>query len=294
MKRTIKCRNEDGVEVTFGSAFTPFLLERCDGIYSVENDVALSENPMTDGATMQGAKTKIRNIVLYLCDHPKSDHKENRQLLYSLFKPNAMGTLFYREKPDAEEYAISYTPETILPDGDGNCRKFTVSLLCPDPFFTAPNEISVTIAGWQPKFRFPHRFPANGEPIGIRVNEKLKTILNTSAADNIGIAIRITAFGNVVNPSIYHVEQGEHITVGTSGKPFAMSMGDMVTITTGIENKHVYLLRNGECVESNAYLSEESEFLQLNRGANTFGYLAQSGSENMAVTISYRYRYLGV
>ena len=31
MDRTIKCINEDGIEVVFGSEFRPFLLEDCEG-----------------------------------------------------------------------------------------------------------------------------------------------------------------------------------------------------------------------------------------------------------------------
>ena len=124
--------------------------------------------------------------------------------------------------------------------------------------------------------------------------EKLKTIDNTSAADNIGITVVITASGPVVNPSIYHVEEGESITVGTSGKKMEMTAGDKLVITTETNNKHAYLIRGGVQKEVNEYLSEDSEFIQLQHGSNTLGYLAESGDDYMTVEVSYRYRYLGV
>ena len=73
------------MEVSFTDTFSPFLLEDCDGIYTVKNTVTTSENTMTDGATYQGSTTQMRNIVLTLRDHPKADHQENRTLLYNLF-----------------------------------------------------------------------------------------------------------------------------------------------------------------------------------------------------------------
>ena len=81
------------MEVSFSDTFSPFLLEDCDGIYTVKNTVTTSENTMTDGSTYQGSTTQMRNIVLTLRDHPKADHQENRSLLYNLFKPKSPGTL---------------------------------------------------------------------------------------------------------------------------------------------------------------------------------------------------------
>ena len=158
----------------------------------------------------------------------------------------------------------------------------------------APSDITVTMAGWISYFEFAHEFPPEGEELEARVEEKLKTIDNTSAADNIGMTIVIQAAGAVTNPSIYHVEQGEQITVGTSGKPLHLVAGDEVTITTGTNNKHVYLTHEGVKTEINEYLSEDSEFIQLEHGKNTIGYSATAGENYMTVQISYRYRYLGV
>jgi phage-related protein len=294
MGRIIICTNEDGMEVRFTNTFTPWLLEDCDGIYSVTNTVSTSENTMTDGATYQGSTTQMRNIILTLRDHPKSNHQENRSLLYNVFKPKSAGTLNYLENVNTERRSIDYYVESIDIDAVNRARRATISLICPDPFFVAPNDITVTMAGWEPQFEWDHEFLEDGEEFETRVEEKLKFIDNTSAADNIGMQIRIEAAGTVTNPSIYHVEQGEQITVGTSGKPLTLINGDILEITTGTNNKHVYLTHEGEKQEINEYLSENSEFIQIQKGTNTIGYSAESGETYMTVEISYRYRYLGV
>lgn len=291
-KRKIICSNEDGMEVTFSDSFSPFLLENCDGIYVVENNVVTSENTMTDGATFQGSTTKMRNIVLTLRDNVGSNHMENRTLLYNLFKPKSKGLFTYIENEEIR--TIEYYVESVTIGSETRARMATVSLLCPDPFFTGPSDIEVTMAGWNALWEWQHEFVSGGEEFGARVEEKLKTIDNSSAADNVGITITITASGPVSNPSITHVEQGESISVGTSVKPLNLSLGDQVIITTGTNNKHAYVVREGVRTEINEYLTEDSEFIQLMRGKNTIGYSAASGEKYMTVIVSFRYRYLGV
>lgn len=290
MKRRIICENADGMKVEFGSSFSPFLLLGCDGIYEVESTITTSANTMTDGSTYQGTVVKMRNIVLTVAD--KSDHRERRYELYNLFKPKTKGKFSYIE--DDVERIIEYYVENIKIDSTKRVRTAVISLICPDPFFQATSDITVTMAGWNNLFEFPHEFISEGEEFGQRIKEQLKTIDNNEAADNIGLYIKIESIGNAMNPSISHVELAETIKVGTDSYPFFMENGDVLEITTGTNNKHVYFTHNGIREEVNQYLTEESEFIQLMHGKNTIGYNADSGQDNLIVSLSYRYKYLGV
>ena len=288
-KRTITCTNEDNISVIFGRSFSPFVLTDADGIYGVENDVNTSANTMTDGSTYQGTTVKMRNIVLTM--HDKDDHQTNRDLLYNLFKPKSYGTLTYKE--GTVEREIKYQVEEIQIE-QGRSAKATVSLLCPDPFFTGLKDIVVSMAAWSAEFEWIHEFVDGGEEFGKRMDSRLETIDNRAAADNIGITITINANGAVKNPSVTHVENNQHITLGTTAVPFNMIFGDQVTITTETNNKHVYLERGGVKTEINEYLTEDSEFIQLMHGKNSIGYAADEGVDYMTVSIKFRYRYLGV
>lgn len=292
MARKITCINEDNISIVLTDQFSPWLLERCDGIYEVQNTVAMSANTMTDGSTYQGSTAAMRNIILTLRDRPEADHKKNRSVLYSIFKPKSPGIFMYEENEDVKQ--IEYYVEDIQIDSEMRARQATISLLCPSPFFVDLQDISVQMAGWVQNFQWQHEFLAEGEEFGYRTAERLKTIENESAADHVGLTITIEAAGSAANPTITHVEQGESITVGTVGNPLNLIAGDKVIITTHTNNKHVYLERNGVRTEINEYLSEESEFLQLMHGINTFGYEAASGENYLTVTISFRYHYLGV
>ena len=287
--RKIICTNNEGMVINFQSKFSPFLLADCDGLYGIENNVSMPDNTMTDGATYQGSTAKKRNIVLTL--KTKENHRLGRYELYQLFSQGTKGTLTYIE--DETERAINYYVEKIEVDSEKNVRTATVSLLCPDPYFEATADKELTMAGWESCFEFVHEFIATGEEFGHRVQERIKTIENTSGAKGIGLTIEIYANGQVTNPQITHIESGNYIKVGTTGNPLVMVSGDVLTVTTHTNNKKVKLTHAGKTTGINEYLDEESEFIQLQAGLNTIGYSAESGEGNMTVKLIYREKYLG-
>lgn len=289
--RKIICKNEDDVEVTFDyDDESAFFLESVDGVMSVTNKVTTSENTTVDGSTYQGSVTQQRNIVITA--HISKKHVYYRNLLYKCFKPKTNGQLTYSEED--ERRIIDYRVESIEIDEKGVVRNAVISLICPDPFFKDEEDTIVTMAGWEARFEFPHCFIAEKEPFGERVAEITKEIDNDSAADNIGIEILIEAMGAVTNPAIYHTEQEEYIKIGTDNNPLSISRGQKIRITTGTNEKAVYLIDGEEETEINEYLDEGSDFIQLVHGKNTFTYAAAAGRDYMNVTITYRFRYLGV
>ncbi|MDL2250776.1 phage tail family protein [Lachnospiraceae bacterium OttesenSCG-928-J05] len=289
MKKII-CKNADNVQVEFEYDFSPFFLVSVDGVYSISNKVITSENTMIDGSTYQGSTTKERNIVITA--QMENDYQKHRDLLYKCFKPKTLGTLTYIENDS--ERTIDYRVEEIDINEKGIVRDFVISLICTDPFFKDTFDTEVTMSSWQSAFAFVHAFNEEGEAFAERENEPLKEIKNDSAADNIGLTITIKADGPITNPAIYHVENMEYVAIGTADNPFSLEAGDVLIITTHTNNKAVYLLKNGEKREINEYLDEESEFIQLEHGINTLKYEAAAGEDYMNVTISYRFRYLGV
>lgn len=290
--RKITCINEDNVSVSFDDKFSPFLLLNCDGLYSVSNNINMIENSLIDGSTFVGSMLKMRNIILTIAEN--DNHLKNRNLIYQLFKPKALGRLIYHETCGEEEISrtIDYYVESILFDSIKRVRTAQVSLLCPDPLFTDLEDIKISMSSWKRLFTFPHEF--NDTVFGKRVNEKLKSVYNDSATDNIGIKIVITAEGNVKNPSIFHVEKNQYIKIGNSHKHLNLKYGDQVIITTETNNKNVHMIRDGNKININEYLDESTEYIQLKFGSNTFRYSAEEGENSMLVEISFKYKYIGV
>ena len=287
--RVIRCINEDGFFLDFAeSGFGPFLLADVDGIYEAKNKVYVSENSMIDGAVYQGSVAEYRNIVLHLTD--TEDYVENRDMLNRLFKEKSKGLLIFTEG-DSPSRQIEYYVESLDSSGEDPYREHEISLICPDPFFYDIEPSSEAMASWVAAFQFPFESPSTGFVFGYQSNERIKTIQNDIAEDNIGVIFTISCMGTVVNPSITHIETGDKITIGHAGKPFEIGTGDVVTITTATGNKHVTLTHNGVTSEVNHYLTEDSVFVQLMRGSNSFGFGADSGLNNLSISISYTFKY---
>lgn len=294
--RSITCTNKvTGNSITFGEkGFTPFFLVTTDGLYQSENNIYMSDNTMTDGGTYQGSVAKVRNIVLYVMEDPQSEYfiydQSHRDLLYSLFRKDEEGTLVYTE--NGESRKINYHSEGIKRASKGS-RLFTISLICQNPMFKDNVDHTVSMANWVDGFEFIHEFVEEGEEFAYRSAVRLVNIVNDVAANNIGLTITIQATGNVTNPSITYVETEKSINVGSTAKPFEMVRGDVLVITTGVNNKHIRLTRGGVTTEVNEYMTENSDFIQLMFGDNNIAYDADEGEEYMVVDIKYAYEYEG-
>ena len=287
--RIITCTNEDGFSLTFNeTGFNPFLLAGIDGIYDSKNNVYVSENSMIDGAVYQGSVAEFRNIVLHLKD--LKDFPENRNALNRLFKEKSKGTLIFWEA-DADPRKIEYYVESLESTENHDVRTHDISLICPDPFFYDIDASTEEMASWVSAFTFPFSSPSTGFIFGYKDNSRIQTIQNNFAEDNIGITIIMSCLGAVTNPSITHIETNSSIHIGHENKPFNMVAGDIVTITTATGNKHVTLTHEGATSEINHYLTEDSVFIQLMRGSNSFGFGADSGVNNLTITLEYTYKY---
>lgn len=292
--RSITCINENNISATFGErSDSPLILEEAEGLYQMDASLSVSDNAMMDGGTYQSGWMKTRNIVLTIRDRGTADHVSVRSLLFTLFGIREKGTLTVTDT-DGESTAsrkIDYYTESIESDGVNSSRTYSVSLMCPDPYFYDLTESKVQMSTWLSAFEFEHEFSADGEEFGYKSAEKLKTIQNDQGSDSTGVTITITASGTVKNPQVSWVESNEWIKLGSTSKPLTLSAGDVVTITTHSNNKHIYLTSEGVQTEINQYLTMDSTFVTLHRGRNTIGYSADSGIDMMSVEVTWQMRY---
>lgn len=288
--RVITCTNlKTNASISFTErGFTPFLLVKAEGIYSFNDNVNKQDNTMIDGATYQGTTVKANNIVLTLKDI--DNYEDNRDLINSVFAPGALCSLVVSD--GTHERMTEFYTESVNSTGTVNSRLTTLSLICPDPHFYDPYENIIRIANVMDCFEFPHAFKENGEPFSYINTNRTGEIINVNAEENTGITIVIMATGAVENPEVVKVETQEKIQIGYTGKPFSMVRGDIVTITTQSGNKNILYTHEGETVDINHFLSENSDYFQITRGKNTIGYNADSGDEHMEILISYKTRYL--
>lgn len=301
MDRHITCKSENNAVAEFNYDFSPFFLKSVMGIYGITANVTTSENTTVDGSTYQGSTAKERNIVITA--QMDGDYKKNREFLYRAFKLKSTGIFTYVEDGDTKQ--IEYEVEDIEIGETGVVRDVVISLICPDPFFKDLEDVEVVMASWVDDLEFPVCFPEEGIEFGHREADLVKEIENDTGADNIGIMAVIRADGPVSGPALYHSETDEHVKM-----EIEMERGQIVILTTGQDKKKTWLLEGvsqseidekgykrliaEKGVNINEFLSEGSEFIQLQHGKNTLTYAADAGVNYMNVSIFYRLLYVGV
>lgn len=283
--RIIKCKNEDGEEITFNEReFNPFILASAEGIYDSTYTVNTTANTVIDGSEYQGSVMEARNIILTLME--KDNFDVNRELIDTIFIKGSVGVMTVVDASHTR--TIEYYVESVTTTATPQVRTTTISLICPDPYFYDPNQMSIAISNIVPDFEFIHEFLEEKEEIGHYTGAGLGIIWNESAEKSLGCTMVLRAYGDVVNPRITKVETQEFLQLGAEGHPYTMHYGDVVTFVTTVGKKNAYYGTQ----QINQYLHNDSTFFQLTRGVNSIGFDAESGADYLALRIMYRYKYM--
>lgn len=285
MKKII-CENNNKNTVEFTYDF-PFFLTTASGLYEKIGTVSTVSSAFGIGETYSGTSVKKRNIVITGLIEDK--FAERRQELYNAFPLKTEGTLYYYEDSIARK--INYIVESVEVAEKGKPRTFTISLICPYPYFKDIEDSKVSMATWAPTFVFPM---ISEKDVGLEFAIKNVTTMGTVTNDTnleFGMTIIFTANGNVEKPYLINVETQEKILVNIT-----MEAGDQIIVTTQRNNKNIqYIPVTTGIAENINYLMEYgSKFLQIHSGENTLRAGAEVDEENLTTIVSYSIEYEAV
>lgn len=285
MIKKVVCQNSRGNQVTFSYEF-PYFLETIEGVTEVDGKVNTITSAYGVGSKYVSSSISERNIVI--TGSVKRDNiTEKRQNLYKIFPKKDKGTLFYYEEDKA--YKIEYYVESIEFAKSKVVDKFVISLICPSPYFTDLEESQVQMSNWIPSFEFPLEIlEETGIEFGYKNVNSLVTIENDTNIE-IGMKIVFTASDDVENPKLVNITTQEELEIEKS-----MTAGDVITVTTFINNKNIILTSNGEDININNYLKFGTKFLQIHTGSNTFKATAKTGENALVTEIYYLINYEAV
>lgn len=282
---------DDDINLIVDGDCPGIVIEQIEGIYAFNGEVLTSPYSQTNGDRYKNTRAIKRNIVV----HGKifDDFWNNRQLMYRVFRLGSVGKFCYTEPDRSNRYADYYV-ESVDIDQDAYRGEYTISLICPDPFFYAGESEHIDLASWISDFTFAHDFVEAGEELGHRETSMIKEIQNLNGVDGIGMKITLTASGNVKNPYVYLYETGERITIGTEDNQYTLGSTKRVEIDTTTGKKNIVQISNNIQTRINEYLDPDSSLFQLRAGINTIGYNAAEGAGYLNVHVEYKMRYLGV
>ena len=128
-----------------GRAETDFLqIRNIDGLDPVKASVNTSPLGSIDGTQYVGSSVADRNIVLTL--HPNPDYnvwgpEDIRKLLYEYFIPKSQIRMVFTSDDDTPDVEIYGIVEDVQGSMFGKDPELIVSIICPDPYFTAVDPV---------------------------------------------------------------------------------------------------------------------------------------------------------
>lgn len=236
-------------------------IRNIDGLDPVKASVKTSPFGSIDGVSYTGSSIPSRNIVLTLHPNPDWDtwsHEKLRRLLYSYFMPKRPVRLVFFSD-DLVTVEISGIVESAAVNAFSKDPEFLVSIVCPDPYFTALEPIVLTgISG--------------DEPIVIDYNGSIET----------GIRLKVTS-SVVPDPTVIEIPKFIVDAAVDVLKYFEMS-----SIPT---RKFVQNVTIGDGIITNllSEIQEGSSWPVLEPGDNEFFVITDAGTQDWELTYFERF-----
>lgn len=276
-----------------------------DGLGPVDAVLQTSNAVTTDGVIFNGARKDEREITINLAYHPESG-KNIEDLRH--------GT--YKYFPEKEEITLVFHAETRSVRTTGIVESNEISIFsekesssivvkCPDPWFRIDNELNrvTSFSNVEPVFEFPFNWANNpvSEPkplwFGAIKNMHSKNIMYDGESE-VGVIIRMSFDAPVSNIHIYNDDADQEIEVFTDKVKLIIAdgikQGDELVICTIPKRKSVEIIRAGISYNILNAINRDVKFITLRKGANTIVYSADSGVDNIRMSIENETLYTGV
>lgn len=277
----VENESNEQLELTNSEAYDVI---KIDGLTPSGATINTSSVAGLDGTRFNSASIAQRNLVIYL--NIKSPVEENRQQLYKYFRVKRKCKIYFKNQ-NRDVFIEGYV-ETFEADLFGMTQQPQISIICPEPFFKAVDEILVEFSNTLALFEFPFSIPEEGIEFS-RIESMTTKYINAGDIET-GAIITLSALSNqILNPIIYNRTSNEFFKLAVD-----LSEGDTLVINTNKGEKSVKLIKSG--VETNLLnkITSGSTWLQFQPGVNEISYDADEGAANLKVNVAIAQKYGGV
>lgn len=306
-----------------------FLITNIDGIGAGNASINMTEMATIDGSVFNSAKLPARNIVIDLrfIDNEKRSIEDVRIDSYKFFPIKSEVVLLFNTDTYTLRTSgyVEKNEPNIFSKGEGT----QISIMCPDPNLYLRNPATNYFNTVIPLFRFPFKgglwistsrpiqdldgnniLDSNGNTIGDKkytLTDKIQfglidlsqyRVLYYEGHTEVGINIHFHFLGDVINPTIYNITKAEKMTINSNLFEKLIGTGikakDDIYICTIRGKKTIQLLRNGQYTNILNCLDKNTDWITLIRGENALYVSADSGIENINLTVTNDVVYEGV
>lgn len=187
---------------------------------------------------------------------------------------------------------VSYSKEDA--ENNDTLCKFQLTGIAFDPVFRYQEDKAAVFATLTPVFHFPLIIPDDVEESGIIWGERSDSLISSIVNDGdlpIGGRILFKAKGNLSNPYLINITTQETLKLQKN-----LVAGEEIEIVTSIGQKSVTgkLLTDTSWNNYFQYFSLDNSWMQFPVGSSLLRYGADSGIDNLEVTVYYKPEFLEV
>jgi hypothetical protein len=256
----------------------PFRLLFAQGLEAAQYEVGLGENALLDGGYVASERVAPREIDIEFEAAQWALTQQHRLRLIGLLRPKTAGTLTVSRAGVTRSigFRLSGRPR-FKQESLYDFLRVSVTLVCPDPYFTDPSDSAARFLSVRPLFAAPLTSWAGAGTASGMVTASGSLEIENAGDTDIGVVAELTAETRVA-------VNGECVRALTE-----LAQGDSLAISTVPGQKSIR--KNGE--PANFY-DRASVFFQLPTGRSTVTVSADTGADNLRARIRYRLKYLGV
>lgn len=267
-----------------------------DGLEPPSATLNMTESALIDGKKFNSARANARNILLNLAFGWPIEDARRKTYKYFPVKQRVELEITTDDRVCRTYGYVESNEVKIFTNSAGT----TISIICPEPFFTSNEQKTTIFSGVEPMFEFPFSNESLTESLLImsEISINRSRAVAYSGDVPVGFVIHMHAMGTVVNPKIINSKTKKFILVDTvklaadTGTGFIA--GDDIIISTISGKKSVTLVRDGVSYNIINYLEKDPSWFELEIGTNTFAYTADSGVLNIQFKIVNDIAYAGV
>lgn len=278
----LKIENEYGEVFDFTKTNDIFV--KVAGLTPSGATINTSKVATKDGTKYNSSTLNERNITLTI--FPQGNIEKNRINLYRYIRLGSYIKLYL--KNGLRDVWIDGYVEDLVGDLYENPQQLQASIICTDPYFKSINPNITTFSTITPLFTFPFTITSDGVIISQNAGHAERNVVNNSDNKN-GAIIELYSTDIATNPTIYNMSTNENFTINHE-----FQTGDIVRLDTRSGQRSLKLIRDG--VETNILnrMERGSKWFELRVGDNLFSYVAQSGVENLQMTVEIQPIFTGV
>nr|DAQ55036.1 MAG TPA: tail protein [Caudoviricetes sp.] len=275
--KTFVYKNDDGEAITL-TYDGGYLISKPVGIDTVSVTISEAQGIGQTGTTIRSANVDSRPVTIsgIIVGDSQTEKKER---LMEVVRPDLGGKLF------CDDYYLEIHP-TDTPTIEAKTRhaKFQFALLAPYPYWMKAENAYAALSGVEKRFKFPWNI-SRPYRFGEVVTRQFITIHNSGQLE-VPFTVTFTALDAVTNPKIIDAKTNNYLLVKKS-----MVAGERLVVEITHDRVYVTSSADGEC---RGALDIKSKFYRLRVGDNVIKPEADSGKNNLSVSIDYAIEKTGV